>query len=114
MVTLIIILYILCVFGIAGIDSITRKDNESVIVNLIFYILFAWLFPFKIMFAIGKFCAYIDNIIENGEKKSTWNKEDEKIYKNIIDYFNVDNALQYKESQVIVWLQSIKKRIKGK
>jgi hypothetical protein len=42
-----------------------------------------------------------------------WSEEDEKILNNLIDYFKVDDALQYSEMQVVSWLKSLKDRLKG-
>ena len=71
MITLIIILYILCIFGIAGFDSINRKCSESTIVNIVCYIIFAWLFPTMVLFAIGQYCAYLNYKIKYERNKYT-------------------------------------------
>ena len=49
--------------------------------------------------------------IDKIEQKSVWSEEDEKMLVNLIDYFKIDDALQYTEKQVIEWLKSLKERI---
>ena len=47
------------------------------------------------------------------QKPAEWSEEDEKMLVNLIDYFKIDDALQYAEKQVIDWLKSLKERIGG-
>ena len=44
------------------------------------------------------------------EQKPAWSEEDEKMVANLVDYFKVDDALQYTEKQVVDWLKSLKGR----
>lgn len=60
---------------------------------------------------VTRWC-YVDELVEKqGEQKPTWSDEDEKMLKNLIDYFKIDDALQYSEKEVIGWLKSIKERL---
>jgi len=47
---------------------------------------------------------------KQAEQKSAWSEEDEKMVANLVDYFKVDDALQYTEKQVVDWLKSLKDR----
>ena len=48
------------------------------------------------------------------EQKPAWSEEDEKMVANLVDYFKVDDALQYTEKQVVDWLKSLKGRVQPK
>ncbi len=47
------------------------------------------------------------------KKPAEWSEEDEKVVANLVDYFKIDDALQYTEKQVVEWLKSLKQRIGG-
>lgn len=47
------------------------------------------------------------------QMQKEWSEEDEKMVANLVDYFKVDDALQYTEKQVVDWLKSLKQKIKG-
>ena len=48
---------------------------------------------------------------KQGEKKSTWSEGDETLLYEIVDYFNMDNALRHTENEIISWLKSLKERL---
>ena len=54
------------------------------------------------------FVIHEDNMCENKQKPAEWSEEDENILNNLIDYFKVDDVLQYPAKQVENWLKSLK------
>lgn len=48
---------------------------------------------------------------KQGEQKSTWSEGDETLLYEIVDYFNMDNALRHTENEIISWLKSLKERL---
>ncbi len=48
---------------------------------------------------------------EQGEKKPAWSEGDETLLYEIVDYFNMDDALRHTENEIIDWLKSLKDRL---
>lgn len=56
-----------------------------------------------------------DNILtwleKQGKKNPTWSEGDETLLYEIVDYFNMDDALRHTENEIIDWLKSLKERL---
>lgn len=61
---------------------------------------------------VTRWCYIIDLLEKQGEQKSTWSEGDETLLYEIVDYFNMDNALRHTENEIISWLNSLKQRLR--